>query len=409
MDFNINKIFLINLAAFFCMVPYFSPFPLETDIQYPVIILCGLVILFDLYKNNIRFNNFELYFLFLSIVSFVYINPFIDFDYLIPKRVALLSAFMIFFVFSRYWAFINPKYLLAGVLINFSASILQMLSPEIFEYLQVFIGRAFTMSGFSYTVGSGWRGLTGLASEPAYLGGLSVVYFLVGYILRHERRISKKIFLLFSTVAITLNFLSMSGTSIIMMLFVTFSLLIFSNVKLRKKLFYLLGIVLILMLLIHYLGDTSRSLRILTIMFQDPLFIVNEYSTSLRTMSVAVGIESMIQGNIFGNGLGTLSYVATDIMERSSLKDLFNPIVMELGREKEPFSAIGLYITELGLLFIILLVWMYSRPLKSNYTNIVRIPIFLFIISAFSIMFPPFWLLMAATDKRANFNKNQLP
>ena len=144
-------------------------------------------------------------------------------------------------------------------------------------------------------------------------------------------------------------------------------------------------------------------------MFEDPLFIMHEYSTSLRTMSIVVGIESMIQGNIFGHGVGTLSYVATDIMERSSIKDLFNPSVMAIGREKETFSAIGLYMTELGLLFIILLVWMYSRPLKSNYTNIVRIPIFLFIISAFSIMFPPFWLLMAATDKRANFNKNQLP
>ena len=51
MGFNIHKSFLINLAAFFCMIPYAAPFPLETDIQYPVIILCGLVILFDLYKN----------------------------------------------------------------------------------------------------------------------------------------------------------------------------------------------------------------------------------------------------------------------------------------------------------------------------------------------------------------------
>ena len=121
MDLNIHKSLLINLAALFCMIPYFAPFPTESDVQYPVIILCGLIFLLDLFKNNIRFNNFELYFLFLSILSLVYINPYVDFEYLFPKRVALLSAFFIFYVFSRYWAFINPKYFLAGVLINFLA------------------------------------------------------------------------------------------------------------------------------------------------------------------------------------------------------------------------------------------------------------------------------------------------
>ena len=179
------------------MIPFFAPFPLETDIQYPVIILCGLIMFLDLHKNNIRLNNFELYFLFLSIVSIVYINPLGDFDYLLPKRFAILSSFFVFFVFSRYWVLINPKFLLAGVLFNFFACIVQFLSPEIFEYFQSFVGRAFTMSGFSFNPYTGWRGLTGLSSEPAYLGGLSIVYFLVGYLLWHERRISKKMFLLF--------------------------------------------------------------------------------------------------------------------------------------------------------------------------------------------------------------------
>ena len=409
MGFNIQKSFLINLAALFCMIPYVAPFPVETDIQYPVIILCGLIFLIDIYKNNIRFNNFELYFLFLSIASLIYINPFVDFEYVIPKRIALLAAFIIFFVFSRYWAFINPKYLLIGVLINFSAAILQMLSPDIFEYFSAIIGRAFTVSGLSYNAGAGWRGLTGLSPEPAYLGGLSIVYFLVGYVLWCERRISKKIFLVFSTLAIMLNLLSLSGTSAIMLLLVIVSLIIFSKIAFRYKLLYLLGLVLAFSVLFNSLGDSFRSFNVLNSIIQNPLFLTEDYSSALRSMSLAVGVESMIQGNIFGNGVGTLGFVATDIMEGSNLKNLFVSSIMEDGREKEAFSTLALYVTELGLLFIILLIWLYSRPLSSNYRNIVRVPIFLFIVTAFSIMFPPFWLLMAATDKRANFYKNQFP
>ena len=417
MGFNIHKSFLINLVALFCMIPYVAPFPVEADIQYPVIVFCGLIFLIDVFKKNIHFTNFELYFLLLAILSLFYINPFNDFQYLIPKRIALLSAFLIFFVFSRYWIFINPKYLLAGVLINFSATILQMLNPDLFEYFSAFIGRAFTMSGINFHAGAGWRGLTGLSAEPSFLGGLSIVYFLVGYILWCERRISKKIFLVFSIIAIMLNILSLSTTSAVMMFFLILSLIIFSKIALHYKLFYFLGFLLTLLLVINSFGGPSsieankitpfRSFSVFQLMFHPLDFIATDYSTSLRVMSIAVGFESMIQGNIFGNGVGTTGFVATDIMEGSSIKHLFVPSIMVDGREKESFSAIGLYVTELGLLFIIFLVWLYSRPLKSNYTKIVRISIFLFIVTAFSIMFPPFWMLMAATDKRVNFYKNQ--
>ena len=399
MSLNIHKSFLINLAALFCMIPYVAPLPLDTDVQYPVVAVCALIFLLDVYKKNIRFNNFEWYFLVLSIVSFFYINPFNDFQYLIPKRVALLAAFVIFFVFSRYWTFINPKYLLAGVLINFSACILQLLIPDFFLNFVVFIGRHWSNNGIYMG-----KGLTGLSAEPAYLGGLSIAYFLVGYILWNERRISKKIFLVFSTVAIILNIFSFSGTSMFMMLIVIFTWFIFSKIALYHKLFYLLGILLVLSVFFNTLGDSYRSIGLVNDVIHNPLSITKDYSISMRLMSMAVGYESMIQGNIFGNGAGSLKFVATDIMEGTALNDL---LIRAVGRERETFSSIGTYVTEFGLLFIILLIWLYSRALKSNYTNIVRIPIFLFILTAFSIMYPPFWMLMAATDKRANFYKNQ--
>ena len=193
-----------------------------------------------------------------------------------------------------------------------------------------------------------------------------------------------------------------------MSLSVIISFIMFSKISLLSKIFYSIGSLFALLLLFNILEDSYRSFKMLELFITDPISLIRtDYSSSLRLMSIAVGFESIMQGNIFGNGVGTLSYVATDIMEGSNVKNIFHPSVMKQGRENESFSALGLYISELGILFIILIGWLYSRPMKSNYTNIVRFPIFLFLASAFSLLFPPFWMLMAATDKRAIFFQNK--
>jgi hypothetical protein len=395
----VNKIFLVNLGAFFCMVPYISIYPTHTDIQYPIIIICCLVMLFDIYKRKIFLNNFELYFLFLALLSFVYINPSVDFNYLLSKRVSLFAGFMIFYVYSRYWRMINPNYIISGIYLNFIATILQLLSPNLFGYFSILIGRPFTINGISEL-----RGLTGLTAEPAYLGGLSIAYFLIGYILKNEKRISNKCFYFLSITSIILNALSMSATGIVMLIVVTVTYLVLSHHKVYHKMIYVFLAIGLLSMILLQTGMSGRNVVVINSFLNDSddLFI-SDPSLAYRLMSLAVGLQSMLSGNILGHGIGTLDVFAVDLMANTYLHKI---LILANGSERQPYSSMGLYLFELGVFFLVMLIWLYVSSLKSTYTYIVRIPIILFIIGAFSMMFPPFWILMAATDKRSEYYKH---
>jgi hypothetical protein len=392
----LKKKYLINMGAFLSMIPYVSIFPSHTDIQYPIIIICGLIILYDFTNKGVFLNYFEQYFLFLSILSFFYINPFVEFDYQLPKRLALIAAFMIFYVYSRYWKMINPKYLLAAIYLNFIATLVQLTSPDLFEYFSYVMGRPFAINGISDV-----RGLTGLSAEPAYLGGLSIGYFLVGYVLKNEGRISAKSFYILSVAAIVLNGLSMSGTGIFMLLIVSFSLFLFSHNKILNKIFYALLVMIFVLIIMSYTGISGRNSSFINSFINGSGdFFIADYSAALRAMSLAVGVQTILSGHLLGHGVGTLAVLSSELMENTYLHEL---LILADGQENNPYSAMGIYLFELGLLFLVMFVWLYSRSLKSAYTFAVRIPIILFIFGAFSMMFPPFWILMAATDKRVGY------
>ena len=132
MKINLNY-YLVNIGAFFCTLPFVAPFPLGSDVQYPIFILCSLVIFNDFFiKGQIRFRKLELYFLIVALISFVYINPFNDYDYYIFKRVGLLFGFLVFYVYSRYWRIVKPRYILAGIYVNFIAAIAHFMFTELF-------------------------------------------------------------------------------------------------------------------------------------------------------------------------------------------------------------------------------------------------------------------------------------
>ena len=97
----LKKVLLINLVVLFSTIPYVAIFPLSSDIQYPVFLLCFLIIIWDLFENKLSLNRLEIFFLFISLISFFYVFPFSEFDYSISKRVGLLFGFAVFYVYSR--------------------------------------------------------------------------------------------------------------------------------------------------------------------------------------------------------------------------------------------------------------------------------------------------------------------
>ena len=163
---------------------------------------------------------------------------------------------------------------------------------------------------------------------------------------------------------------------------------------------------LFLTVFIYHSGLSGRGISIARNLIENPKQVFGyDISVAQREIAISVGILSMVQGNILGHGVGTLSYVADNIISESFLatnnkyaraRDILNV------RTSSNFllSSFAQYTVELGLIFIILLIWLYFNVDSQSYVKIVRVTSLLYLVASFSILFPPFWLLLASTDIR---------
>jgi len=394
--------YLVNFAAFFCTIPFVAPFPIGSDVQYPVFILCFLVIINEIISGGgIRLGKLDLYFLTVAIISFVYINPFNEYDYFIFKRVGLLFSFFIFYVFSRYWYIVKPKYIMTGIYINFIAANAHYLFTESFSNIADNITRVIKVKDISLADG---RGVSGLCPEPGFLGAMSAFFILISYILLKEGKISKSKYLSVFFISVIMMFMSNSGTAMVYLYVLMILFFFFSNYNLLKKVWAGAWIMLFLALFIYYSGVSGRGINIAKNLIENPTNVIgHDVSVSQRELAFAVGIFSIAQGNILGHGVGTLAYVADNIIADSPLRKMYSKARAILNIKTSSsflLSSFAQYTVELGLIFIILILWLYFNVSTHSYVKIVRVTSLLYLMASFSILFPPLWLLIASTDIR---------
>jgi hypothetical protein len=162
---------------------------------------------------------------------------------------------------------------------------------------------------------------------------------------------------------------------------------------------------LFLTVIIYHSGLSGRGISIAKNLIENPKHLFGyDVSVAQRELAFSVGILSIAQGNILGHGVGTLGYVAEKIISDFPLRgDMYARARSILNvRTSLSFllSSFAQYTVELGLLFIILLIWLYFNVGSQSYVKIVRVTSLLYLIASFSILFPPLWLLLASTDIR---------
>jgi len=391
---------LVNIGAFFCTLPFVAPFPIGSDVQYPIFLICSLVIFNDFFiKGRLWLRKIELYFLIVALISFVYINPFYEYDYYIFKRVGLLFGFLVFYVYSRYWDIVKPKYIFAGIYVNFIAAIAHFLYTELFANLAGNITRVIKIHDLS--VGYG-RGVSGMAPEPGFLGAMGAFFILISYIFLNERKISKNKFIFILFLSVIMMFMSNSGTGMVFLFALLGLFFILGGLSMWKKFWVGTCVMISLIVIIYHSGLSGRGISIAKNLIENPK-IVFGYDTSVaqREIAFSVGILSIAQGNIFGHGVGTLGYVADKIISNTFQGDVYARSRSELNLKSSSsflLSSFAQYTVELGLFFIILLFWLYFNVDSQSYVKIVRVTSLLYLVSNFSILFPPLWLLLASTD-----------
>ena len=391
---TIKKSFLINITAFFSTIPFAAPIPIPSDVQYPVFLLAGMIFIWDAVTKKINLNLFEIFFIFFAFLSFFYISPFAEFEYSLFKRVGILFGFFIFYFFSRYWKDINPRYILFGIFLNLIAALIHFSIPEFWISYGQFFVRSIVLSEIM-----GNRGISGLSAEPSFLGGICIYLIIITYVLLQEKRISLNVFYLSSIANLLMLYLSKSGLSVFMFLFMITVLFFLSNISLLRKVIVVSSGFSLLYLFTFVIELDSRGFTLLRILFQNPeyFFFVDE-SVGMRVISLLVGFQSIAQGEIFGHGAGSLPFVAPDIIEKAGLGDTFGEFVISVSGGI--WSSLGQYTTEFGLIFLFFILYAFLHTNGSKLNYFVRSNIFLFMLGTFSILFPPLWACLGITDKR---------
>jgi len=219
------------------------------------------------------------------------------------------------------------------------------------------------------------------------------------YILYKQKRAANwKMCFAFSGCLLLL-FLSSSGTGYFLMLIFLGLAFLVSDVRLRWKVMICFILVAVFHLTLNaglFSAPTGRGPEIAIKLLKNPFTIIGDTSVAYRIFPLLTGVFSVLHGDLIGNGAGSMSHVSVHYLP-SLLLQAYNVSYEKIAALGS--SALGQYATEMGLIFIIPLIWLYLNYNRHKYALIIRCISLAFLMASFSIVFPPLWVLLAATHK----------
>lgn len=372
------NIWVVKLAFAFMLMPFFSLFPISTDVQ-PFFLL--FIFMTFLFGRLFRLGSLEVFFLVVCIYSVFYRDFFsssIGFRYLFGLPVAFVA-----FYFSRWKLdYLTNRLVFYVALTNFCFVLINFFFAEQFINLASNFVRVIKVVDVS-----GARGASGLAPEPGFTGAMCVVYIAIAFFNMRFNRDSRYVVSIFILCSVAL-FLTKSGTGYL--LYVLFLLFFFMSANIRSFL------CLILLCVVAYIFidviQFGRGASVLKGLIDDPMgLLARDRSVGIRFINILVGFLS-----VFNNPLG---------YGGEGFDDIFSHLVEEY-RLLEVFagaggnvSAFSRYSVEAGLFFWGLLAWFFFLAVKRKRLAFLILG-FSFISASFSIVFPPIWILMAMVCRK---------
>jgi hypothetical protein len=399
--YNFFRILITPLFIITIFFPFASFFPLKTDIQ-PIVFFLALFFIFPLNKKEFQQNRgFYLYFLFFGLMSILYFNFNSVFNF--TRRFNILSSFILFLGMSRVFDSIHSKIIRNISFMHFFFLLMQFISPSLFSTLFGFLIGRVTYGDFENV-----RGVHGLNSEP---GGASAVLFGVFFMslyLREFRYKLNSIDVYNCNLSITfclLGFLlTKSGLG-----FLLFFLSILLLIPLRKRVRFFAYFLIFIFFILNITKQSNlyfkiRGLDLIFFFIQNPTLIIYlDGSIAERFLGLSYGLHSLLHFP-FGLGGGAYPIVASKI---ESIYGLSRVYFSARSQIEDTVSALGVYLSEYGIFFIIFLVILLNKILSYKYYNIiVSFVVLSFITFSFSIALPITWLLVIILIKIKRHDKN---
>ncbi len=382
--------YCVNLILFFSTLPFVAPIPVGSDVQYTVFLLSIALFFLGLYSGVARFNRLDVFFLLVALVSFVYIDPWSDYEYQFRKRVGLLFAFLLYYVVTKHAYLLNSKYFLAGVVVNILAVLVHWLAPNFFSQVgELFVRKIKVNPSLSA------RGVSGFAPEPGFTAGVAVYFICLAMVFYYQGKLHLRQYQWVVVASLFIVILSSSGTGVMLLAILS----VLSFLFLRIKLWIRIAVIVSVLIAISYLMTMEvlgRGGYILKHLLLEPeLIFIFDASVARRIVGFVTGILALMDDPL-GHGVGTFYAEGFRIVSNSFLVDVYFEAQQYAG---SIWSSFAQYALELGLLFVVLLTLLYFHTVQKRYIVVVRGLSFFYLVSSFSIIFPPLWILLALTDK----------
>jgi hypothetical protein len=296
-----------------------------------------------------------------------------------------LMAFIIYYVAKKHAASFSPRTVYLAIIVGFAGAIAQWWRGDLFELLAPRIIR--TVKAIE-----GSRGVSGLSAEPSFLAGMAVVQALILYYYYRIGRTSGRVLAIGCALAFIMVAMSKSATGFVYLLLVCAIWMAYFAVRGLRLSVWVGAVALIVGLLLLIAGPlaTSRGGVVLARLYDSPATFVADGSLQERAVSFFFGVVSLPY-HPFGAGGGAYYHVSMDMARIYDAQRIFSNARPDVFGGV--LSSMGLYLAELGIVFIFFLAIIFWRSLRLDALHLALCALAMaFIAATFSITCPLTWL-----------------
>ena len=331
---NSSMVILSNCFLFFVMNPFFSPVPIQTDMQPVFLMPILLIILHDFFRGKVRIPTEILIFVPLFVMSLITLSSlYYPIKQLSPFVIALIVIGSL-----RFIPYINAKFITFCMMFHIVGVYLHFFVPETFIPISQNFVRLIKITEI------GTRGASGWAAENSFAAAISSCHIVIITCLYKFRLVSHKLYFTMFLLLLGSVLATRSGFAFVCSMPIALTCIL-TIVNVRNSLYILLSIFLVALIAVNLNSFTGRG-------YSAFLFIFNTASLELllTDMSIAARLQGVMMGFViplvapFGIISDTPTEIVADVLRRYKVFYLFpntNPTLFPsaLGNQALIFGA----------------------------------------------------------------------
>lgn len=391
--------FLLKIFFFLCLIPFFSPAPLHTDIQ-PLFAVVGFVTAYYFaIKHALKIDFFTLIFIMFAYVFMLNYN----FEqpngvvYHIRKSIGLFFAVPILLIFSRYFNLLSNRLMLCVLSVYLLGAIVQVFLPSLYYGI-------FSHFFNNKVVELGLRGWKSFSPEPINLAFTCIAIICLAMASNKVHAITNKQKKIITFVCVFIILGSLNATGIIA-LAVIGGIAIVNKLSIKYILFISLFIIVPTTITHEYLYENIRSFRLLIDLASNPLYVIETTSLFYRVFhNVVAFLYYFDQPTFSGLGVASFDIAAKHVVEVYNIANHF-PFRAEFisdgyygtfgSESKNMLSQLIIEHGALGILFYSLCLLYILSNWSKNLSIYILTYFVIASIQSTPMVFPLIWVLLA--------------